>query len=94
MNVGQKVILPATVCGDPCYMLERQQDAMAYVRKFGRPDLFTTVTTNPKWSEILESLTPIQQSHDRPDLLVIVLLLKIQKLLTFLQDGCFGCLEA
>ena len=34
-NVGQKVILPATFCGGPRYMFEWQQDAMAYVRKFG-----------------------------------------------------------
>ena len=68
-NVGQKVILPATFCGGPGYMFERQQDAMAYVRKFGKPDLFITVTTNPKCPEILASLTPGQQPHDRPDLL-------------------------
>ena len=43
-NVGQKVILPATFCGGPRYMFERQQDVMAYVRNFGRPDLFITVT--------------------------------------------------
>ena len=56
-NVGQKEILPATFCGGPRYMFERQQDAMAYVRKFVRPDLFITVITNPKWPEIVESLT-------------------------------------
>ena len=71
-NVGQKVILPPTFCGVPRYMFERQQDAMAYLRKFGRPDLFITVTTSPKWLEIFESLTPGQQPHDRPNLLVRV----------------------
>ena len=50
-NVGQKVLLPATFCGGPHYMFERQQDAMAYVRKLGRPDLILTVTTNPKWPD-------------------------------------------
>ena len=38
MNVGQKVILPATFCGGRPYMFERQQYTMAYVRKFGLPD--------------------------------------------------------
>ena len=75
-------------------MFERQRDAMADVRNLGRPDLFITVTTNPKWTEILESLTPGQQPHDRPDLLPIVFRLNIQKLLKFLRDGCFDCLEA
>ena len=64
--------MPGTFCTDPRYMFERQQDAMAYVRKLGRPDLIRTVTTNPKWTEILESLTPGQQPHDRPDPLVTV----------------------
>ena len=47
-NVGQKVVLPAIFCRGPRYMFERQQDAMAYVRSFGRPDLFITVTIDPK----------------------------------------------
>ena len=51
-------------------MFERQQDVMAYVRKFDRPDVFITVTTNPKWTGVLESLTTVQLPHDRPDLLV------------------------
>ena len=67
---------------------------MAYVRKFGRPHLFITVTTNLKWPDILESLTPGQQPHDRPDLLVRVFRLKMQNLLKMLKDGCCGCLEA
>ena len=54
-NLGQKVILPATFCGSTRFTFERQQDAMAYVRKFGRPDLFITVTTNREWPEILDS---------------------------------------
>ena len=37
-------------------MFEKQQDAMSYVRKFGRPDLFITVTTNPNWEEITSNL--------------------------------------
>ena len=36
--VGQRVILPAKLCGGPGNMFERQQYAMAYVKKFGRPD--------------------------------------------------------
>ena len=43
--VGQRVILPATFTGGPRYIHERAQDAMAYVREFGRPDILT-VTTN------------------------------------------------
>ena len=48
-NVEQKVIVPAIFCGGPSFMFERQQDVMAYVRKFRRPDVFIIVITNPKW---------------------------------------------
>ncbi|CAE1250270.1 unnamed protein product [Acanthosepion pharaonis] len=41
-------ILPATFTGSPRYMHARTQDAMIYVRKYGRPDLFVTFTCNPK----------------------------------------------
>jgi len=46
-NVGQLVILPSSFTGSPRYMHEKNQDAMTYVRKFGRPDLFITFTCNP-----------------------------------------------
>ena len=54
--------------------------------------LFITVTTNPKWTEILGSLTPGQQPHDRRDLLVRVFRLKIQNLWKILKG--LGSLEA
>ena len=42
-NVRVRTILPATFTGGPRYMFERQQDAITYVREYGRPDLFITV---------------------------------------------------
>ena len=58
-------------------MFERQQDAMAYVRKYGCPSLFVTVTTNPNWPEISNLLCHGQHSHDRPDVVVRVFKLKL-----------------
>jgi len=49
-------------------MLQNYQDAMAIVAKFGKPDLFITMTCNPKWREIEENLLPGQQASDRPDI--------------------------
>jgi hypothetical protein len=43
------------------------QDAMARVRKFGKPDLFVTFTCNPKWKEITDALFPGQIAKDRPE---------------------------
>ena len=47
-DVGQKVVLPASFTGGPRYIYERQQDAKSYVRIYGYPELFITMTTNPK----------------------------------------------
>ena len=33
-NIGHRIILPSAFIGGPCYMHERQQDAMSYVRKY------------------------------------------------------------
>ena len=43
-------------------MNENYQDAMAIVRKFGKPDLFITMTCNPHWKEITENLESALQS--------------------------------
>ncbi|KAL5729947.1 DNA helicase [Ranunculus cassubicifolius] len=51
-NIGRRVILPASYIGSPRDMHERYYDAMAVVQKFGKPDLFITMTCNPKWDEI------------------------------------------
>ena len=42
-DVGQVVILPSSFTGVPRYMHECIQDAMTYIRKLGRPDLFITL---------------------------------------------------
>lgn len=44
---------------------------MPIVRAFGKPDLFITVTCNPNWPEIKNTLLPEQTAQDRPDLYTI-----------------------
>ncbi|XP_065905091.1 uncharacterized protein [Dysidea avara] len=90
-NVGCRVILPSSFTGGPRYMHERQQDAMTYVRKYGHPDLFITMTTNPNWPEIRNNLLPGQEPLDRPDLVACVFRLKVKKLLEMLtKEMIFG----
>ena len=84
-SVGRRIILPSTFTGGPHYMHEHQQDAMAYVRKYGHPDLFITTTTNPNWPEIKDNLLPGQDPQDRPDIVADVFRLKVQKLLEMLN---------
>lgn len=67
-NIGQMVILPTSHTGSPRHMHEYAQDAMAYVRKHGRPDLFITFTCNPTWKEITDLLITGQSPIHRHDL--------------------------
>ncbi|KAK9988699.1 hypothetical protein SO802_028938 [Lithocarpus litseifolius] len=46
-NVGHRTILPSSFVGSPHDMIQRFQDAMNLVQKFGKPDLFNTMTCNP-----------------------------------------------
>ncbi|CAG9839864.1 unnamed protein product [Diabrotica balteata] len=50
-TVGRVVILPSTFIGWPRNMIERYQDAMAIIRKFGKPHFFITMTCNRNYIE-------------------------------------------
>ena len=52
-------------------MFGRQQNAKVYVRKFGRPDFFITVTTHPKWPEILYTVPRPERSRASQYLLYV-----------------------
>lgn len=62
-------------------MHQRYQDAMAVVRSLGKPDLFVTMTCNPKCPEIQDNLKPGQQAVDRPDLVTRVFRMKLDQLI-------------
>lgn len=94
-QVGRRIVLPATYTGSDRYFHEREQDAMSYVSKFGRPDLFITVTCNPKWPEIQENLFAGQAAHDRHDIIARVFYLKVKQLLQILHKyELFGRVNA
>lgn len=71
-NIGKSIILPSSFTGSPRNMQEYAQDAMAYVRKNGRPDLFLTFTCNPSWPEIKNNLFDGQSQTDRHDIIARV----------------------
>ncbi len=66
------------------------QDAMARVRKFGKPDLFVTFTYNPEWKEIIDVLFPGQTAKDRPELIIRVFNLKLDALLKDIKNDVLG----
>lgn len=80
-DIGRRLILPSSFTGSPRYQHQLFQDAMAIVRRFGKPDFFITFTTNPNWEEIHSALLPGQSPSDRPDVMVRVFQLKLRSLL-------------
>ncbi|GFU96247.1 uncharacterized protein TNCV_3370101 [Trichonephila clavipes] len=56
------------VSGSPRHMNEYAQDAMTYVRAYGRPDFFITFTCNPAWDDVKELLLTGQSPSDRHDI--------------------------
>jgi putative lipoic acid-binding regulatory protein len=52
----------------PRDMHRRYQYLTAIVRKFGKPDLFVTVTCNPEWPEMAAALLESNTPADRPDI--------------------------
>jgi hypothetical protein len=57
-KVGKRTVLSTSFIGGPRDMIRRYMDAMALVRKFGKPDMFLTMTCNPNWDEIRRELLP------------------------------------
>lgn len=83
-NVGRFTILPSTYVGSPRHLHEYAQDAMTYVREYGRPDLFITFTCNPKWCEITQLLLPNQSPTDRHDITARVFNQKLKAMVNFI----------
>ena len=51
-RVGRRIVLPASFIGGPRDMRRRYLDAMTLVQRYGKPDIFLTMTCNPMWKEI------------------------------------------
>jgi hypothetical protein len=62
-QVGQ-YILPSSYYGGHRQMAESYQDAMSIAQYLGEPQLFVTMTANPKWPEIQAALLPGQTYSD------------------------------
>lgn len=71
-DIGRAVRLPSSFFGGPRYMHNKQQDAFAILRRYGKPTFFATLTCNPKWREIKDNVFPGQSAVDRPDIVTRV----------------------
>jgi hypothetical protein len=79
-KIGKRTVLSTSFLGGPRDMRRRYMDAMALVRKFGKPDIFLTMTCNPNWDEITRELLPMQSPQDRLDLVVRIFHAKLEEL--------------
>ncbi|RID62520.1 hypothetical protein BRARA_E01587 [Brassica rapa] len=89
-SLGKRIVLPSSITGSPRYMAEKYQDAMALCRSYGNPDLFITMTANPKWAEIDEYLriSGDSSANDRSDIESRVFHLKLDQLMAGRENVC------
>lgn len=112
-TIETKVILPSSFYGEfihflyrflgsPRFYSETYEDAMAIVRRYGKPDLFITMTANADWPEIKEAIRishedgSIQQKPEfRPDIVSRVFKLKVDQLIDdIVKKQIFGKVAA
>ncbi|KAG7957667.1 hypothetical protein I3843_11G187300 [Carya illinoinensis] len=79
-NIGKRIILPSSFIGGPRDMRKRYMEAMTLVQRFGKPDIFLTMTCNPNWEEILEQLNPHEEVQNRLDLIARIFRAKLEEL--------------
>ncbi|XP_027077088.2 uncharacterized protein [Coffea arabica] len=79
-RIGKRIILPASFIGGPRDMRRRYMDAMSLVQRYGKPDIFLTMTCNPSWPEIKLHLSDEDEIQNRPDLISRVFRAKIEQL--------------
>ncbi|XP_042942780.1 uncharacterized protein LOC122276962 [Carya illinoinensis] len=53
---------------------------MTLVQRYGKPDIFLTMTCNPNWKEISTQLLPHEETQNRPDLIARIFRAKLEDL--------------
>ncbi|XP_057433563.1 uncharacterized protein LOC130726329 [Lotus japonicus] len=89
-SIGTRIVLPSSFTGGRRYMFNNCQDAMAICKFYGYPDLFITVTCNPKWPEIQRHVSKRGlNAYDRPDIICRVFRVKLDQLVADLKKGIY-----
>ena len=83
-NVGRLTILPSSYAGSLRHMHEYAQDSIAYVRLYGRPNLFITFTCYQSWDEIQRLLLQGQSAVHKYDIMVRVFRQKLKSLTKYM----------
>ena len=70
-------------------------NAMTLVKRFGKPDIFLTMTCNPNWYEIKQELQTYEKAQNRPDLITRIFRAKLEELkYELFKKQIFGSIAA
>ena len=81
-KIGKSIVLPTGFIGGPRNLTKRYMDAMCFVERYGKSDVFLTMTCNPNWPEIKQELRHNDSIQNRPDLLAQIVRAKLEELKT------------
>jgi len=76
-----RTVLPSSVVGSPRFYHTLFLNAMALPRRFGKPDIFLTMTANPYWEEISAAIPAGSHWLYHPDIVARVFMLKVDALM-------------
>ncbi|KAH9618152.1 hypothetical protein KSS87_022808 [Heliosperma pusillum] len=79
-NIGRCFKLPASFIGCDRDFRRRYLCSMTVVQRYRKPDIFMTMTCNPRWPEIERELSPFEEPQNRPDLVSRVFRVKLFEL--------------
>jgi len=86
IGVPVRTVLPASVVGSPRFYHTLFLNAMALPRRFGKPDLFITMTANPHWEEIRDNIPRHSEWQFHPDIVARVFMLKVDSLIADIRE--------
>ncbi|XP_071688069.1 uncharacterized protein [Rutidosis leptorrhynchoides] len=97
LDIGSRLILPASFTGGPRYMYSHYLNALAICQAHGNPKFFIMFTCNSKWLEIQYFLSPFPHltPSDRPDIVVRIFQQKLKQFISLIkEDEPFGNVKA
>lgn len=91
-QLGSMFIAPPTFLGSNRHMEKGFRQLNAMIRKFGKPQWFLTVTSNPRWVQLIECLKAGENTYDdASDLLMRVWMdVKDEIIKDIKERGVFG----
>jgi hypothetical protein len=95
-DIGKPVVrLPSGFVGSARWYQQLYYDAMALPMRYGKPDLFITVTCNPRWPEITAALPPGSKWKHHPEIIARVFIRKLRCIIKeIMRDEIFGTVKA